>query len=130
MMNDEERRILTGRKNAWFATLLPDGSPHLTPVWIDVDGDDVIVNTPEGTVKLANVRRDARVALAIESEEDRYRVVTLRGHVVGIDGPGPEVDAVIDRLSRRHDGSGWTLGEGERRFSVRIRPDRISLLEE
>lgn len=126
-MNDEQRRLLQGRRNGWLATLMPDGTPQLTPVWVDAEGDDVIVNTPEGTVKLANMRRDSRVAVAIESEEDRYRTLSVRGTVMGFETEGAEEH--ISRLSLRHDGKPWEVSDGEHRIRVRIRPDRAVLLE-
>lgn len=128
-MNEEERRILRGRRNAYLATVMPDGSPQLTPVWVDVDGDDVVVNTPEGTVKLANMRRDGRVVLAIEAEEDRYRVLSIRGRVVDIE-VGAHVDENIDMLSQRHDGVPWEFADGETRVRVRIHPERIRILSD
>lgn len=129
-MNEDHRRILQGRRNAYLATLMPDGSPHVTPVWIDVDGEDIIVNTSEGTVKLDNVRGDPRVALNIEAEEDRYRVLTVCGRVTALES-SDEVDANIDALSLRHDGVPWTPGEDEGpRVRIRIRPERISLLQD
>lgn len=130
VMNDEIRRILRGRRNAWLATLMSDGSPQLTPVWIDLTDDDfVVVNTWEGAVKLANMRRNGRVAVAIESEGDRYRVVTLRGVAVAFEG-GDAVDEHVDALSLRHDGTPWTPEEDEVRVTVRIRVDRVLLLED
>lgn len=129
MMQEPIRAILTGVRNAWLATLLPDGAPHLTPIWIDVDGDDVVFSTTEETVKVRNLRRDPRVALAVESEEDRYRVVTLRGIVVSIEAD-PKGD-LVERLSWRHDGHGWR-GEDDAgsRVLVRVRPERVTLLED
>ena len=128
-MNREEKRILRGKRNAYLATVMPDGSPQLTPVWADVDGDDVVVNTPEGTVKLANMRRDGRVALTIEAEEDRYKVLSIRGRVVEIES-GAHADEHIDRLSRRHDGVHWQFDGGETRVRVRIHPERMRILSD
>lgn len=128
-MKEEYRSILQGRRNAYLATLMPDGSPHVTPVWIDVDGEDVVVNTSEGTVKLANVRRDPRVAINIESEGDRYRVLSLRGRVTAIES-SEEVDEHIDALSLRHDGVSWTQEDEEVRVRIRIRPEKITLLQD
>jgi len=128
-MKEEHRAILQGRRNAYLATLMPDGSPHVTPVWIDVDGEDVVVNTSEGTVKLANVRRDPRVAVNIESEDDRYRVLSLRGSVIAIES-SDAVDEHIDALSMRHDGVPWTPEDEEARVRIRIRPERVSLLQD
>jgi PPOX class probable F420-dependent enzyme len=128
-MKEEYRSILEGRRNAYLATLMPDGSPHVTPVWIDVDGEDVVVNTSEGTVKLANVRRDPRVAINIESEDDRYRVLSLRGRVTAIESSA-EVDEHIDALSMRHDGVPWTQEDEEARVRIRIRPEKVTLLQD
>ena len=128
-MKEEHRSILQGRRNAYLATLMPDGSPQVTPVWIDVDGEDVVVNTYEGTVKLANVRRDPRVAINIEAEDDRYRVLSLRGRVIAIES-SEAVDEHIDALSMRHDGVPWTSEDDETRVRIRIRPERISLLQD
>lgn len=128
-MDETIRRILTGRRNAWLSTLMPDGSPQLTPVWIDVEGDHIMLSTNEGTVKVANMRRDPRVAIAIESEEDRYRVVTIRGRVESIESD--EGHGRVDALSWRHDDHAWdTSMDSTARLSVRIRPDRITLLED
>ena len=126
-MDEEHRRILLARRNAFLATLNADGSPQLTPVWVDVDGDEVLVNSLARTVKIANMRRDARVALVMESEEDRYVVLRIDGHVVAIES-GKEVDEHIERLSMRQDGESWEFSEGEVRALARIRPDRIRIL--
>jgi PPOX class probable F420-dependent enzyme len=128
-MNDQARTILRGKRNAYLATVMPDGSPQLTPVWVDVEGDDVVINTSEGTVKLANMRRDRRVALAIEAEEDRYKVLCVKGRVVDIES-GAHVDEHIDMLSKRHDGVRWKFADGETRVRVRIHPERLQILSD
>jgi PPOX class probable F420-dependent enzyme len=126
-MDEEHRKILLAKRNAYLATLNADGSPQLTPVWVDVDGDEVLVNSLEGTVKVANMRRDARVALVMESEEDRYVVLRIDGHVVAIES-GDEVNEHIDRLSMHQDEAPWEFSDGEVRVLARIRPDRIRIL--
>jgi PPOX class probable F420-dependent enzyme len=128
-MDERIVQILTGRRNTWLSTVMPDGSPHLTPIWIDVEGEELVFSTNEGTVKVANMRRDPRVALAIESEEDRYTTISVRGRVVFI---GPDDDfARVDALSWRHDDKGWDPSvEETARLLVRIVPERITLLED
>jgi PPOX class probable F420-dependent enzyme len=107
-----------------LATMMPDGSPQLTPVWIDLDGDDVLVNTSEGTVKLANVRRDPRVALTVVDPRDRYRVLSLRGEVVEIAKGSVRH---INELSLRYDGFPWQPEPGlGARVTIRIRPRRFT----
>lgn len=129
MITDAARAILTGPRNAWLATLMADGSPHLTPVWIDVEGDEILLSTTEETVKAVNMRRDPRVAVAIEAAEDRYRVVTIRGRAVAFEAGG--ATDLVDRLSLRHDGHPWEGPEDEgTRVLVRIRPERVLLLDD
>jgi PPOX class probable F420-dependent enzyme len=108
-----------------IATLMPDGSPQTSTVWVDTDGDHVLVNTSEGRVKPANVRRDPRVALTVWDREDPYRQVIVRGRVVELTHEGAEDH--IDELSRRYTGRfpyPWR-SEGEQRVILRIRPDAV-----
>ena len=125
MFDEEQLAVLRGRRNAFLATLMSDGSPQLTPVWLDVDGDELIVDTAEGTVKLENMRADSRVAVNIESESDRYRVLSIRGRVIAFESDA-RVDEHIGELSLRHDGIPWEFAEGEDRVRVRISADRVS----
>jgi PPOX class probable F420-dependent enzyme len=64
---------------AHLATLMADGSPHVTPVWVDYDGANVRVNSAKGRVKDKNMRRDKRVALSIQDPDDPYRYLAIRG---------------------------------------------------
>lgn len=91
-------RLLTEGKNfAAVATLMPDGSPQVSIVWIDSDGEHVIFNTAEGRIKPKNLRRDPRVAVTVMNSENPYEQVIIRGHVVEITYDG--ADAHIDRLA-------------------------------
>ena len=69
---DKYRDLFTKRAFASLGTLMPDGSPQVTPVWCDIEGDLVIVNTAKGRQKDKNMRRDPRVALAIIDPENPY----------------------------------------------------------
>ncbi|MCO6449737.1 MAG: PPOX class F420-dependent oxidoreductase [Caldilineales bacterium] len=94
---------LTTRKTfADFVTLMPDGSPQVSPLWWDYDGEYVIVNTAVGRLKDKNVRRDNRVALSVIDPDNPYRYLLMRGRVVEITTEG--ADAVIDRLARKYMG--------------------------
>ena len=123
MIEEEQAAVLRGRCNAYLATLMPDGAPQLTPLWTDFDGESILVNTPEGTQKLGNMRRDPRVSPAIQDADDRYRVLSVRGRVVGFGTGG--ADTHIDMLSQRHDREPWATVEGEVRVPVRIQPERV-----
>lgn len=108
-----------------LATVAPDGSPHVTPVWIDVDGDDVVINTAEGRVKTRNLRRSAKVAVSVVDPADPYRVVAFQGTVADVTTDG--ADQHIDQLARKYLGvDTYPMRQpGEVRVKVRIRPDRV-----
>jgi PPOX class probable F420-dependent enzyme len=100
---------------------MPDGSPQVTPVWVDTDGERVFVNTAPGRAKTRNMERDARVALSVCDSDDPYRYVALRGRVVSMTSEGAQEE--IDRLSLKYDGT--TYPRSEVRISVVIEPDWV-----
>jgi PPOX class probable F420-dependent enzyme len=108
------------------ASLGPDGGPHVTPVWGELDGDDIIINTALGRAKARNLANDGRVALSLTDPDNPYTVISVRGTVVGFTTEG--ADDVIDRLAKKYlDVDSYPFRrEGEIRVTVRIRPDRIS----
>ena len=108
-----------------LATIAGDGSPHVTPVWVDVDGDDVVINTAEGRAKTRHLRRSAKGAVSVVDPEDPYRVVALQGGVADI--TTEDAEAHIDRLARKYLGvDSYPMRQpGEERVKVRIRPRRV-----
>lgn len=125
-LTDRTRRFLEAANFASIATAMADGAPHVSTVWVDVDGDDVLVNTAEGRVKTENVRRDPRVAISLFDQDDPYEQVVVHGRVVEVTSEG--ADEHIDRLARKYLGLEaypWR-SDGERRVILRIRPDRVS----
>ena len=127
MLEERARRFIEARNFAAIATTMPDGSPHVSTVWIDLDGDDVLVNTAEVRVKTGNVRRDPRVAISVfDQQDDPYEQVVIHGRVVEITTEG--ADAHIDRLAKKYldvDTYPWRDPD-ERRVIFRIRVDRVS----
>ena len=87
---------------AHVATLMKDGSPQVTPVWVDREGDKVVINSAEGRVKDKNLKRDKRIALSITDPANRYRMLSSRGEVVEITTEGAEEH--IDRLAMKYMG--------------------------
>jgi PPOX class probable F420-dependent enzyme len=112
---------------ASLATLNPDGSPQITPLWIDLDGDDVVFNTARGRVKARNLERDARVAVSVVDPDDPYNVVAFRGTVADVTTDG--ADAHIDALAKKYLGVDKypMRSEGEVRIKVKVRTDRIAM---
>lgn len=118
-----DRRFFETKSIAHLATLMADGSPQVTPVWIDVDdGGYVLVNTAPGRVKDLNVRRDSRVALSITDVADPYKWIAVRGKVIEMRTEGAWEH--INELSMRYNGQPYPI-EGER-VIYRIEPDYIS----
>ena len=110
-LSERARELLTGTNFAFLAELMEDGSPHVSPVWIDVEGDLVLVNTAKGRLKEANMRRDPRVAIRSRRATTRTRS-GLRGRVVEI-REGDAAVADIDRLGRKYrDWERFPLGRG------------------
>ena len=75
-------QLLTGKNFAFVATLMKDGSPQITPTWIDFDGKSILINTAEGRIKQKNVSRDPHVAISIVDQNNPYNMVTIRGKVI------------------------------------------------
>lgn len=112
---------------AHIATVNSAGDPRVTPVWVDVDGDDVLFNTAEGRVKANDLHANPAVAVSVVDPADPYRVLALRGTVVEMTHDG--ADAHIDFLAHKYLGvDAYPMRrEGEQRVKVRIRPERISM---
>ena len=87
---------------AHVATLMKDGSPQVTPVWVDREGDKVVINSAAGRVKDKNLKRDKRVALSIVDPANPYRMLSIRGEVVEITTEGAEEH--IDALAKKYMG--------------------------
>jgi PPOX class probable F420-dependent enzyme len=87
---------------ASLTTLMPDGSPQVTPVWCDFENGKVVFNSAKGRQKDLNVRRDPRIALAIIDPANAYRYLEVRGRVVEITEQG--ADAHIDKLAKKYMG--------------------------
>jgi PPOX class probable F420-dependent enzyme len=85
---------------AAFTTLMPDGSPQTTPVWVDHHADEIWVNSAVGRQKDRNIRRDPRVALAIIDPDNPYRYVEVRGRVREITQAGADVH--IDKMAKKY----------------------------
>ena len=122
----EFRDLLTKKAFAHLATIMPDGSPQVTPVWIDFDGGHVRINSAKGRIKDKNMRRNGRVALAIQDPDNPYRYLAVRGRVEEITEAG--ADAHIDSLAKKYLGQDRYPHRqpGEVRVIYRIRPERVS----
>lgn len=107
---------------ASLATVQPDGTPQVTPVWFDHEGGKVRVNTAVGRVKTRNMQQNSAVALAIIDPANPYRYVQVRGNVVKVTEEG--ADAHIDHLAKKYLGVDKypMRREGEQRVIFEIEP--------
>jgi PPOX class probable F420-dependent enzyme len=110
---------------AHVATLNSDGSPQVTPVWVDFDGTHVVINTAKGRVKAKNLAREPRVALSIADPDNPYRHLAIQGRVVAMTETGG--DAHIDKMAKKYLGkdSYPFRTPGEVRIIVKISPDKV-----
>jgi len=95
---DARELLIDGLRFATVATINPDGSPHQAVVWFRIDADDLVVNSADGRVWPANLRRDPRISLTIE---DGYRWLAIRGTVAVVDAREP-AQADIAEMARRY----------------------------
>lgn len=111
-----------------LGTLMPDGRPQVTPVWIDFDGEHVIFNSAKGRQKDRNVRREPRVALAIMDPDNPYRYLEIRGRVVEITEQGAA--AHIDKMAKKYIGKDkYPWGKpGEVRVIYKIKPEHTTVM--
>lgn len=126
-LTEHDVALLQGPNFAHLVTLNEDGTPHVAPVWIDVDDEgNVLVNSAVGRKKDRNLRRDPRVAASIHAQDDPYTWTAINGTVVSIE-TGEEAEAHIDLLSQKYrDGERWEYVPGSVRVIYRIRPDRVA----
>ena len=121
-LTDDQVALLHEKVLAHVATVSPDGSPQVTPVWVDTDGEAVIFNTAKGRIKHRNLVRDPRVAISVADPHDLYRIVVMKGRAEMIDEGAVEH---ISRLSRKYTGADYNLPPGQERVIVRVVPRSI-----
>ena len=125
-LSDAEARLFAeGRNFGTLVTLRADGSPHATPVWVDFDGENVVINTAQGRAKYRNLKRDPRVAVSVFSEENQEAYVTVNGVAEIVDEDQAAWEH-MDTLERKYRGRDQFPRGGPQRVLVRIRPTRVS----
>lgn len=127
ILSTNARDLISRPVLASLATLNPDGSPQVTPLWIDLDGDDVVFNTARGRVKARNLEKDQRVAVSVIDPDDPYNVVAFQGTVIDVTTEG--ADEHIDALAQKYLGVETypMRRDGEVRIRVTVRTDRIAM---
>ncbi|MDE1842054.1 MAG: PPOX class F420-dependent oxidoreductase [Thaumarchaeota archaeon] len=109
----------------YIATVMADNSPQITPVWIDLVDDVILVNTAQGRVKQKNVSRDPRVAVSIVDKNNPYHMVTVRGKVIEQTDVGADIH--IDKMAKKYLGvEKYPFARpGEKRILLKILPEKV-----
>ena len=121
---ESHRDLFEKKALAHLATLMPNGSPQVTPLWVMLDAEGyVILNSARGRQKDRNMRARPPVALSIVDPEDPQRYIQVRGRVVAVSEEG--ADDVISRLSMKYNGRPYRFQPGQVRVTYKIRPDHV-----
>ena len=126
-LTDVQKKFLEGKNFAFLATVNRDGSPQVTPTWVDTDGEHVLINIATTRVKAKNVKRDPRVAVAIADQSNPYSMITIRGKVVD-QVTGKEAEDHIDKMSKKYTGQDkYSFRQpGEKRLLLKIEPEKLA----
>ncbi len=125
---DDYRDLFDKKAFAMLATVMSDGSPQVTPVWVDFDGSHLRFNSARGRVKDKNVRHDPRVSMTLVDPDNPYRYLQVRGRVVEITEDG--ADQHIDKLSKKYLGQDTYpyRRADEVRVIYRVEPQKVSTM--
>ena len=104
----------------FLATIMPEGSPQVTPIWFNADDDYILINTNEGRTKDLNMKARPKVALVIQDPKTPYRYIQIRGEVAKHITQG--ADEHINQLSLKYDNEPWKYREGQKRIIYKIKP--------
>jgi PPOX class probable F420-dependent enzyme len=128
-LNDKQLELFRGKNMGIVTTLRDDGSPHATPVWVDTDGDTVRFNTSVGRAKERHLRHDPRISITvIPADDPQAGYVSVTGTAELVEDGAVEH---IDQLAQKYLGQEKYpyLQEGERRITVRIRPEKVDSMD-
>ena len=119
------KELIDDKNIAHLATLKNNGSPHVTPVWIDRVDNTILVNVSENRLKLKNMKNDKRIALSIVNHNDSYEWASIIGEVIDITNINADIH--LDKLSQKYLGLSqfpWKQ-KGEIRIIVKIAPKTV-----
>ena len=124
---DNVKELIDRANFAHLATLMEDGSPHSTPVWVGRDGDRLMIGTSGNSLKARNTKRDPRVAISMVDFKDPYMEAQLRGRVVGHRSDSDL--KILDAISVRYTGKPFPMRGYEDRVALVIEIDKVRYLK-
>ena len=125
------RDFLTSKpRTGKLATTRKDGAPHVTPIWFDLDGDDIVFTTGENSVKATNIRRDPRVCICVDDEAPPFAFVQIEGRAETSTDP-EDLKYWATRIAGRYMGADRAEAYGRRNSGpgellVRVKPVKIT----
>ncbi|HET8794034.1 MAG TPA: PPOX class F420-dependent oxidoreductase [Nitrososphaeraceae archaeon] len=126
-LTDPSIKSLFENKNlAFIATSMKDGSPHVTPTWVDIENSFILINTAMGRVKQKNVARDPRVSISVADNNNPYHMVTVNGEIIE-QITGDQAEKHIDKLAKKYLNKEKYPGRspGEKRILLKIKPNKV-----
>ena len=128
LIPEKYRDLFNKKAFASLGTIMPSGEPQVTPVWIDIEGDHLLINSAKGRQKDRNLRRDPRVSIAIIDPENPYRYLEIRGRVSEITEQGGA--AHLDKMAKKYlgvDKYPWSK-PGDVRVIYKIQPEHATMM--
>jgi len=122
-LTERQAELFASDNLAILATLRRDGSPQLSPVWVDWDGEHVLINTAEGRAKTKNIRRNPVVSVCVVDGDDPDNWVAITGTAeLAHDG----AEAQLHEVARKYTGEDFSVRPGQQRVIVKITPERVN----
>ncbi len=120
------RKLFEGKNFVFISSIMRDGSPQVTPTWVDIENVNILVNTAIGRIKHKNISRDPRVALAIADQNNPYDMVTVRGRTIE-QVTGDAAEEHIDKMAKKYIGKDKYpfRSPGEKRVILKIKPEKV-----
>ena len=127
-MTPEVEKLFRDKNFAFFATIMKDSSPQVTPVWVDYDKGNILINTAEGRTKTRNISRNPNVAVSVTDSTNPYTMVAVRGRIVESTSQG--ADEHIDKMAKKYLGADKYpfRAPGEKRILLKIRPEHVTYM--
>lgn len=120
------RKFFESKNFVFLSSLMEDGSPHVTPTWVDIENGNILINTAIGRIKQKNISRDPRIAISAVDQHNQYEMITVRGKVIE-QITGDAAEKHIDKLAKKYIGKDKFPGrsKGEERVILKIKPEKV-----
>lgn len=124
-LSDAALKLIKDKNFAFIGTLMSDGSPQVTPVWVEYDGQHIILNSEVKRAKVRNLKRDPRISISIANMQNPYEYVEIRGKVVDMTTQGASEG--IDKLAKKYLGQDKYPynKEGDERIIIKVAPEKV-----